>query len=369
MKSICAVAVLLTFVMAIGLWGCAGKHHEESQAMELPKKSIERYIEVSSVAEGTQAEAIGIQAGDILLKYDGKELGTISDLHEAIKAATGDDVIIVVKRDGNPISLSAKPGKIGVMLKTVAEVHRMPDAKIIEGIDPLSWESEETISYIACVRRVLAHYGEQYEYMYLMGISGAAFRLHFFGGWCSSSPDPTCGFDCSKAVYEALGRKTEHHFMNHDNFEMPDALTEPEMRQKITEAIDRDIPVIAIDIVQIPEWGIITGYQNDKQDLFCRSYFDPEMEDYNVVEKMPWVTVMIGEKGEALSGEEAVKQSLAIAQYLGRAEKFDQYYSGIAGFEQWIASLEEMSAPMEAAAPRSMDDIMNAMQANAWIYE
>ena len=182
MRKKLAILVLL-FVAAIGLCGCAGKHREEAQVMQVTAKSIERHIEVERLVEGSQAEQLGILPGDVILEYDGKEIETVSDLKKAIAAAAGPEVELIIRRDRDVIVLTAKPGKLGVFLKTVAKVHRMPDAKIVEGIEPLSWESGEASSWIGCARRVLAHNGEQHTYAYLMGISGGAFRLHFWRGW------------------------------------------------------------------------------------------------------------------------------------------------------------------------------------------
>jgi len=359
--------LLILSVVAIGLCGCAGMHHDEAQTTQVPAKSNERHVEIERLVEGSQAEELGILPGDVIAKYDGKSIETMSDLQTAIGAATTPEVELIIKREDEVIEIKAKSGKLGVFLKAVAKVNRMPDAKIIEGIEPLSWESEEMISFIACVRRVLAHYGEQHNYMYLMGISGMAFRIHFFDGWCPSSPDPGCGFNCSEVLLRTLGRESEEYFAESPFEKMPGALTKTEMRQKIIEGIERGAPVIAIDIVQVPEWGIITGYQNSKQDFFCRSYFDFGMDDYNIAEKTPWIAITIGEKGESLSGEEAVRQSLAIAQMVGRTEKFENYFSGTAGLEAWIAALEnEASFATIALAEARPEDVPTL--ANAWIY-
>ena len=363
------VILFLLIAAGIGLLGCAGRQHAEVQTATVPAKSIERHIEVERLVEGSQAEKLGIQPGDVIVKYNGKKIETGSDLQAAIGALASSEAKLVVRRGSELIEMTVKPGKIGVYMRTVGKINKMPDAKIIEGIEPLTYESGEVISFIGCIRRVLAHYGEQHNYMYLMGISGTAFRIHFWGGWCPSSADPGCGFNCSAALLRALGRKSEEYFMNTQFKEMPGALDETQMRQKIIEGIDKGVPVIAIDIVQVPEWGIITGYQNNKQDFFCRSYFDDGMEDYNIAEKTPWIAMTIGEKGEALSGEEAVRQSLAIAQKVGRTEKFDNYYSGTAALETWIAALENEASYATAAPGEPTSNAPDSCGANAWIYE
>jgi hypothetical protein len=45
---------------------------------------------------------------------------------------------------------------------------------------------------------------------YLMGVSGAAFRLHIHTpGWCPSAPDATCGLNHCVPAMKALGYKIE----------------------------------------------------------------------------------------------------------------------------------------------------------------
>lgn len=166
-------------------------------------------------------------------------------------------------------------------------------------------------------------------------------------------------------MLRALGRTSEVYEMKGEYTQSPDALDEQQIRAKIIEAIDKDRPVIGIDVVSVPEWGVITGYQNNKQDFFCRSYFDDGMEDYNIAEKVPWVIETIGDKGTALSDEEAVRQSIAIARHVAVTEKFDNYYSGIKALEVWIDELGKEAS--FATITSTLTD--TKCHANAWIYE
>jgi len=348
------------------LWGCAGNQVQETTAVTAPPKSIERYIEVEQLVPRSQADSKGLKPGDVILMYDGKPIESLFDLHTAIEAAGGKaDIGLVIRRGEEKIDITLAPGRIGVSLKTVTKVHRMPDAKIIEGIEPLSMESNELSSFIACARRVLAHFGEQHNYNYLMGISGSAFRLQVHEQLCPSSPDPGVGLNCTKPLLKALGREVEWFEMIGENSVDPKALTEDEMRQQIIKSIDRGLPVIGIDIVYVPEWGIITGYQNGKRDFFCRSCFDGEMNDYNIAEKTPWVAAVLGEKSESLSGEEAVRQSLAIAYKAGTTKKFDTYYSGPSALEHWIDFLGNEAS----IASISTQEHDNILLGNHWIYQ
>ncbi|HUT03960.1 MAG TPA: PDZ domain-containing protein [bacterium] len=362
-----SLVLLALIVIAGALCACSGTHLQKAQLSGATAKSVEREIHVERLLEGSQAQRLGIAPGDVIVEYDGKRVETPAELREAIAAASEPEIKLVIRRGEKLIDMTVQPGKLGVYLKVIARVHRMPDAKVIEGIEPLSWESGELISFVACVRRVLAHYGEQYDYKYLMGISGTAFRIQFFDNWCPSSPDPGCGFDCAEVLLRTLGRGSENYFMKTAFQNMPNALDEAQMRQKTIESIDKGLPVVAIDIVNVPEWGVITGYQNNKQDFFCRSYFDYGMTDYNIVEKTPWIAMTIGEKGESLSGEAAVRQSLAVAYKVGTTETFDGYFAGPAALKAWIAAIENEASFATISAKTPAED--DRCSTNAWIYE
>ena len=61
---------------------------------------------------------------------------------------------------------------------------------------------------------------------------------------------------------------------------------------KIKSSIDEGMPLIAIDLTQTHECGIITGYQKDGKELICRTYFD-QNKDYEIAPKVPWAIVRI----------------------------------------------------------------------------
>jgi phospholipase/carboxylesterase len=75
-------------------------------------------VAVREVVPGSQADSTGIKAGDVLLSYDGRKLGAVDDLRAAIaeidKQKT--EVVLVVRREGEEISFTLEPGRIGVWL-------------------------------------------------------------------------------------------------------------------------------------------------------------------------------------------------------------------------------------------------------------
>jgi hypothetical protein len=67
---------------------------------------------VAAVVAGSAAERAGIRAGDRLAKILDRAVGDTKDAHEAVaKLRAGDDVPIVVERDGQTIEITAKAGE------------------------------------------------------------------------------------------------------------------------------------------------------------------------------------------------------------------------------------------------------------------
>jgi hypothetical protein len=167
-----------------------------------------------------------------------------------------------------------------------------------------------------------------------MGVSGAAFKLHFHQpNWCPSSAEPGTGFDCTKIAMKALGYKTELHFSSEDE---PSAVKKA--RQAIVQSINNGFPAVAIDLVHSEDWGVIVGYQGDGKEFLCRTYFD-KTEEYSRAEKWPWIVVVIKEKGKTPDRRESLLRSLEIAVKLGNTEKFGNYASGFAAYEKWVSDL------------------------------
>ena len=65
-----------------------------------------------------------------------------------------------------------------------SKVVESEESVFIEKIPRLKWSENRDNSFIGSVHLSLNALGENYSYNFLMGISGAAFRLHFKPDWC-----------------------------------------------------------------------------------------------------------------------------------------------------------------------------------------
>jgi hypothetical protein len=318
----------------------------------------EKKLVITGVMPESGAEVAGIKSGDILMTYNNKIVNSIEKLNK-LKANVKDDSIeITVKRGEERIQFIIPKGFIGIYLKEILpDIEFDKDAVIIEHIDRLDWDTGEMSSFIGALTRIAEYLNIQKDYVYLMGVSGSAFRILFYEGWCPSSPDATVGFDCGKVALESIKLKSTYLLLDKEK------KNKAEIRQKIMESIDNRMPVIAIDLIEIPEWGLIVGYQKDGEELIVCDYFD-RRKGYDIAEKFPWIVVIVSGEKNKIDDYENFKNALKIAQELYETEKYEAYYSGLAAIKYWIKHLEEDDF-------KSFDgkQFENAMLANAWIFE
>lgn len=216
------------------------------------------------------------------------------------------------------------------------------DRVFIEGIPRMEWGKNRDNSFVRSAQLALNSLGENYSYNFLMGISGAAFRIHFHPDFCPSSADSTIGFDISRVMFKSLGYQCEFNKIDDSKFEEIQALY-----QKIITQINTGKPIVAINLKVCPEWGIITGYLKNRPGILCRTYFD-KSEDYSLAEHAPWLSFFIGDKGDSLNNKDLFLNSLKIAIQLARTEHFEEYYSGFKAFEKWIEALQKYTDSLKS---------------------
>jgi len=313
---------------------------------------------VTGLLTGGAGEKAGIMIDDVFIKYDGKSVSTRNELNEYKNQVKGDSVEIAVLRDDKEITLKIQKGSIGVFMKELLpDIKYKEDAVVIEGIPKLGWETGKINSFLGCVELVANHLGIKKDYVEINGISGAAFRLHFCKDWCPSSPDPTCGYNNGEDALKALGLEYKSYSLS------PDGKNKPKIKKAIMESIDKKIPVIAIDLIDTAEWGLVTGYQDNGEELLCRTYFD-KRNSYEIAQKFPWVLYVITGKKDVAKDTKLYQQSFKTIYANLTTKNYGQYFSGINAFDQWIEHLEKSDfAKMDSAK------FNNAVFANGWIFD
>jgi len=122
-------------------------------------------------------------------------------------------------------------------------------------------------------------------------------------------------------------------------------------------------PVLAIDLVEVPEWGVIIGYQKNGQELLCHTYFDKH-KSYEVAQKFPFAVVILKRDGPVPGYDASIKPGFGIVVQNLTTEKYSEYFSGLAAFDKWMARLRDDDfAKLDSAK------LWNVVQANQWIFQ
>jgi regulator of sigma E protease len=89
---------------------------------------------VNSVSPGSPAEAVGLQAGDLILRADDTDILTITDLQEYTQAHLGQTIVLTVERGGAMLEIAVVPrldvppgeGPIGIGLSPRTTIAKLP---------------------------------------------------------------------------------------------------------------------------------------------------------------------------------------------------------------------------------------------------
>ena len=314
------------------------------------------WLEVTGVVPDGPAARAGIWVGDALASYDGKPMGCRADLARVQAAVQVDSVVASFRRGEKELNFVLPKGKLGIYFaEWMNDVPPDSDAKLIAGVPNLSWN--EMNSFMGALQAVGHRIGDHSGYAIFSGVSGSAFRTQFFDTWCPGSPDPTVGYNAGEAVLKARGLSATWLHVSSDGKNKPQILA------AIRKSIDAGMPVLAIDLVQMPEWGVIIGYQKNGQELLCHTYFDKH-KLYEVAQKFPFAVAILNREGKVPDEDASIRQGFAIVAQNLTTEKYGEYFSGLAAFDKWTARLREDDfTKMDSAR------LSNVVQANEWIFE
>jgi len=323
------------------------------------KLIITNFVEASNLKEA------GAMEGDMILSYNGFPVTSFKQLSELKKNVNSEMVEIVLVRGMEEIEVETEKGALGVYLREFAQDHKvLEEAVLIEGIGELGWGIGMENSFLGCAVRLEEKFGNALSYSDLVGLSGYGFRTNFLAGYCPSSPDATVGYDVGSTLLERLGYSVKYIYLAKETDLSGEyaQMSKADMQAEILNSIDQGYPVIAIDLIEIPEWGLITGYQSEGETLFCRTYFD-KTQGYETAKKFPWVIVII--EGKITSDLIPIYDtSLDLAYEMYTTESYDKYFSGVKALEEWIEILRRSSFYYE------LDEKVSAevFHANWWIF-
>ncbi len=237
------------------------------------------------------------------------------------------------------LALAAYAGEeLTPMVQEVFNEHKLSEefaGKVLENIADLDWQEGESTfagSVVACMEFLR----EPTTYDFVAGVSGAAFKLLWYPGWCPSNNDLLIfGEEPIRQTFRALGYQYER-VPSSEAGEGGDAF-----RGKIIESIQKGRPVIAQGIVG-PECCVVAGYDQNGDVLLGRSYFHDGSRGY--YRETDWLAnchglILIGEKQERPAREEILREALQWALHLVHTPQVNGRASGLAAYDAWAGAL------------------------------
>lgn len=308
----------------------------------------------------------GARSGDIIIGFNGVEVSSLEHLENLRKNSTSKTIQVNVLRNQQKKTFRISAGNWGALLKELHPDHNiLEDAVIIENIGKLDWENGKSNSFIACVEHLNSIIGIDLSYNDLIGLSGYGFRFHLYPGLCPSSPDATVGWNSGSYLLKNLGYDFDIYYLNksgQNNFAAGDYLPEDKFHGQIIKSIDKGWPVIALNLIQAPEWGLITGYQNKGKDFFCRTYYD-HTGGYEIADNLPGIIYVINNHQQR-DIEYLYPEVFTIARELYNTPIYDRYFSGIKAIQEWMYFIakDDLSAINKTLTGQEL------MNANWWMY-
>lgn len=229
-------------------------------------------------------------------------------------------------------------------------------------------------------------------YAYLMGTTGAAFRLNWRPGWHGDnvatflvSDDPgeifrrgfaSVGYGCEIVCKSQVGQDAESRLRS-----------EPLFRRKIVESLrDKGRPVIAHGVIGPPEECIVAGYDEGGDVLLGWNFFQNspecnagvEFESNGMFRKRDWFRdtwslVLIGDREERPELGKVYRDALEWALQVVRTPlRYGDRHNGLAAYNAWAEHLlrdEEFATDdMAVLAERFMahDDAVGTVAEGRW---
>ncbi len=240
---------------------------------------------------------------------------------------------------------------------------------VLEGVPRVTFQEHdgkvETCPFPSSLKACLEFLGQDVPYEYIMGVSGAAFRLLWNAiTWDGANvdimvmaPDPLAphrrAFEAVGHAFEVFGNEQARRessedaalFDRHEDYEYS--------RSRIVESIrDKHRPVIGLGVVGPPEACIIAGYDEHGEVLIGWSFFQDippfnvgvEFEPTGYFRRRNWFQdtrglILIGENHEKPPPTEIHRRALEWALSVARTPMVNERQSGPAAYAAWAEDL------------------------------
>ncbi len=199
-------------------------------------------------------------------------------------------------------------------------------------------------SFIAGLTHSLRHAGRDADFIWLMGVSGFAFRIIINAQMCLSGPTSFLWKDLLPESIEQAGYSGLHIYDGWDD----NILSEKrgEARNEIEKALKQNILPVVWEI-ELAEWGLITGFDDASAEYTGVSIFDNTIKiAYDVFGRnkdIGGLSVSIPGRPNSRSRREIINNSLKMASAHAKQKEWCERPSsqdGLPAYDLWASIVE-----------------------------
>ena len=309
------------------------------------------WLEVTDVAPGSPAEAAGILVGDAILSCAGQSVGCLGDLNRKMATASGDTVELTVERNGLAVTVLLPAGESGIRLREwQQDIEPDSDAVTVPGVPRLDATDGKLNSFMAALEAVVRGRGGLADYVFLCGVSGAAFRTRFLDGRLVDPFESPSGFEDATTALAACGLAGKLRRVSTDGKNWP------AVRAEVRTSIVAGFPVLGAGLGGGPDWSVITGYQQDGEELLGRTG-NATRKGYDILGGLPSAVVILGEASPPPELRAGYYRSFVTVAAGLTVEGQRDGEAGLTAFERWIQELtsDDSAAPDSARLGEVVD--------------
>jgi hypothetical protein len=290
------------------------------------------------------------QAKDLLHAHEGKDAGACPVLRRLRRFASADDAGILaaplalheaqyaLAMDYGFASWNALKRYVEKVTGRPSPVRREKDRTYVAGLEkhPIGGDGVHENSVIACLAGVMAALGEEFSYEYLMGASGAAFRVQMHQpNWCPSAACAPCGYDCVPGAMRVTGYRLTWIDTQRAGQPLPEGVAKA--GPAVAASIDHGVPLIFGNA----ESSLLVGYLQDGRRLVRNDDggFPPAGPGYVETDQWPWTIGVIEPEDVPMGRRDALANALRLAVTLANTEQHGPYACGFNALRLWSEQL------------------------------
>ena len=225
--------------------------------------------------------------------------------------------------------------------ETAMNVQRETERVWIEGMEEVDWGGSfftREDSQVRCLTEYLKCAGLEVDYVEVMGLSGAAFKVTMSPTLFVAEIHSEMGMDWTEVMARVWGVEYDANAISVNAEKNPD--WREELLEAARESIGQGLPLFYMN----GEWNLLVGYRENGSAFVCKAYAGgkaqyEDMETPGGFVGEAWFASVLREAGNPAPRRESILQSLrgAIDLATKPAEKGGERCYGFGAYETWIA--------------------------------